>query len=359
MHENDKIRFGFIGAGIMGSIHLQQFAAHPEVEITAVADLDPARRDAARENHGLRTVFDDGDALLRSAEVDAVVIATHNNDHARYAIAALDAGKHVLLEKPMATSTAEARAILDAEQRSTGKLLIGHHMRWQWPYAQAKQHALEGKFGNIYYVKAGWFRRKGIPAWGSRYTQDAYMKGGASVDIGVHMLDLAMDMLGQPEPVSVFGTTRSELGPRRIGLGSWGVRDMNGRFDVDDLAAGMVRLANGTMINLEVTWAAYTDAESNGPYLHLMGDQGGISIRNADGHWMTEAFDNAVDLPLAPPKSPADARTLIAAHFIDCIRGRAEPRVTGYSGYLNCAILEGLQRSSRERREITGLLATT
>ena len=131
---------------------------------------------------------------------------------------------------------------------------------------------------------------------------------------------------------------------------------MAGSFDVDDLAAAMIRLDDATVINLEVSWAAFTDAEENGPYLHLMGDQGGVSVRGAAGKWMIERFDTSVDVVLQPPAQAVDERTSIASHFVDCIRRDATPLVSGWSGYVNSAILKALYRSSETGHEVTDLL---
>ena len=217
-----KTRIGFIGAGIMGGLHLQHFSRLPDVEMAALADSNPGRLENAKTTYGIPAAYSDGAQLIAEADVDAVVIAVPNRLHAPLAIAALRAGQHVLIEKPMATGAAEAKAILDAERESGCKLLIGHNMRWSWPYAAIKPQVEAGEFGKIYYVKAGWFRRKGIPAWGSPYTQLAAMGGGAAYDIGVHMLDLAMHLIGgDRRPVAVFGAAYSKIGPQRIGLGSW------------------------------------------------------------------------------------------------------------------------------------------
>lgn len=352
-----KTRIGFIGAGMMGALHLQHFSRLPDVEMAALADSNPVRLREAKATFGIAAAYSDGAQLIAEADVDGVVIAVPNRLHATLAIAALRAGRHVLLEKPMATSAAEARAIIEAEKASGRKLLIGHHMRWSWPFAAIRPQVEAGEFGDLYYVKAGWFRRKGIPAWGSPYTSQAHMGGGAAVDIGVHMLDLAMHLIGgDRRPVAVFGAAYSKIGPQRLGLGSWGERNMAGAFDVDDLAAAMIRLDNGAVINLEVSWAAFTDAEENGPYLHLMGDKGGVSVRNAAGKWMIERFDSPVDVALPPPAQRIDERTAIASHFLDCIRQDATPLVTGWSGYVNSAILEALYRSSETGREVVDLL---
>jgi predicted dehydrogenase len=178
------------------------------------------------------------------------------------------------------------------------------------------------------------------------------MGGGAAVDIGVHMLDLAMHFSGGSRPVSVFGAAYSKIGTQRMGLGTWGERDMSGSFDVEDLAAAMIRLENSTVINLEISWAAYTDAEGNSPYLHLMGHAGGVSVRENSGKWMIERFDSSVDIALVRPSPPVDERTSIAQHFIDCIERDATPLVDGQSGYVNSSILEALYRSSETGKEV-------
>src|SRR5205823_13415468 len=138
------------------------------------------------------------------------------------------AGKDVLLEKPMALHAADAVRIAQAQKESGKILMVGHQMRFRWWVRQAKQRIENGDLGEIYYAKCGWFRRKGIPAWGTWFTQKAVSGGGPLIDIGVHLLDLTLWLMGNPKPVSVSGATFAAFGPKKCGIGSWGAPNWNG-----------------------------------------------------------------------------------------------------------------------------------
>ncbi len=148
-------------------------------------------------------------------------------------------------------------------------------------------------------------RRKGIPGWGTWFTQMKKSGGGPLIDIGVHMLDLSMHLMGDTKPVSVYGSIYSEFGPKRKGIGSWGTPDWNGLYDVEDLATALIKMENGTTLSLDVSWAAHMDTD-NQPYVHLLGTEGGASIKGPNGKLMTEMFDRTVDVPVVTPEGDED-----------------------------------------------------
>jgi predicted dehydrogenase len=351
-NDNDNIRFGFIGAGTMGTIHMETFRQIPGVELTAVADVSEARANQVAAEYGVAKAYSDSGRLIADPNVAAVVVSVPNAFHAELAIAALEAGKHVLLEKPMAMNAEEARNVMKAQQASGKTLMIGHQMRWNAEIAEAKRRIEEGKLGRIYYMKAGWLRRMGIPGWGTAYTSQAMMGGGSAVDIGVHMLDLALYLSAPRKPIGVYGAAFGEIGKQRKGIGTWGVPNWNGAFDVDDLATAMIRLDDGAMVHLEVSWAAYTDGEDNGPYLHVMGDQGGLIIRDSGSLFLTEENGESVDYPFSAAQEEEGAERLkLAGHFLSCIRTGDIPITDGLSGFVNQAVLDALYRSSRTGAE--------
>lgn len=178
------------------------------------------------------------------------------------------------------------------------------------------------------------------------------MGGGCAVDIGVHMLDAALHVCAPRKPIGVYGAIYGAIGSQRKGIGTWGVPNWNGSFDVDDLATAMIRLNDGTIIHLEASWAAYTDGEENGPYLHVMGDQGGIVIRDSGSRFLTEAEGQPVNEVLAEPSGDGVERLLLAEHFLTCIRSGAAPLTDGWSGYRNQKVLDALYRSSETGSEI-------
>lgn len=347
MSANERVQIGIIGAGGIGNEHIKGFQATPGAFVTAVTDVyQPLALERAKQ-YGIPTVYSTYQELLQDPGIDAVVVAVPNDAHAPIAIEALQAGKHVLLEKPMAINAASAKEIVKAYRKSGKVLMLSHQQRWESVYLQVKEQIDKGAFGRIYNTKAGWMRRKGIPGWGSWFTQMHKAGGGPLIDIGVHMLDLSLHFMGAPKPVSVFGTTYAEFGPKRKGIGDWGKPDWNGIYDVEDLATALIKLDNGGTITLDVSWAANTSFQDNGPYIYLMGSDGGASLKMGQGFLHTELFDRTADVELLVPENDEGPRVRMNAHFLSCIREGREPWTSAMSGLANSLVLEAIYESSR------------
>jgi predicted dehydrogenase len=351
MSTQQPIRIGVIGAGNIGNVHITSFKDHPGAEVTAVTDsyLPLAEKRAAE--HGITTIHPNVEALIADPNIDAVVIGVPNQFHAKFAVQALQAGKHVLLEKPMGIDLPSAKEILKAHEASGKILMIPHQMRWSSVSMQVKEQVDKGALGHIYNAKAGWFRRKGIPGWGTWFTQKDQSGGGPLIDIGVHLLDLALHLMGNPKPVSVYGSTYAEFGPKRRGIGAWGTPNWDGTYDVEDLATALIKMENGSTLSLEVSWAVHMDTDSQ-PFIHLMGSEGGASIRGDQGKLLMEAFDRAAEIELKAPANDVGNRIRLNDHFLECIREGKQPLTSALSGFTNNLILDAIYESSRTGNEI-------
>lgn len=350
--KTEQIRIGVIGAGNIGRVHMETFQKLPQdAIITAVTDtyLPLAQQRAAEYN--IPHCYETAAQLIADPDIDAVVIGVPNKWHAPLAVQALQAGKHVLLEKPMAIDVPSAREIVNAQRESGKVLMIPHQMRWEWLPLQLKQQVDKGAFGRIYNAKVGWFRRKGIPGWGTWFTQSEESGGGPLIDIGVHMLDLAFFLMGNPKPVSVYGSTYAEFGPKKRGIGTWGTPNWNGCFDVEDLATALIKMEDGSTLSLEVSWAVHMDTDSQ-HFIHLMGSEGGASIRGNQGKLLTETFDRAVEVSLAAPSNDEGGRIRLSRHFIECIREGSQPDTSVMTGFTNNLILDAIYESSRTGHEV-------
>ncbi len=241
-----KIRIGVIGAGNIGNVHLQHFSKLSDLcEIHAITDVYLPLAESRAKQYTIPHVFASTNELIQHPEIDAVIVGVPNQFHAPLAIQALEAGKHVLLEKPMGIDADAARLIYSASKKTDKVLMIAHQMRWEYVSMMIKEQIERGELGQIYTAKTGWYRRKGIPGWGTWFTRMDQSGGGPLIDIGVHMLDLALYLMGHPKPVSVFGSTYAEFGPKKRGIGSWGKPDWNGVYDVEDLATAMIKMEDG------------------------------------------------------------------------------------------------------------------
>lgn len=345
------LRIGIIGSGAIGNVHMDTFKKIPEAVVAAVTDTYLPLAQQRAEEHGIAVVHKSPQQLLEDDSLDAVAICVPNQFHASLAIEALKQGKHVLLEKPMAISLADARAILDAKHASGKVLMVAHQMRFNGLSRAIKGMIEDGKLGRIYNVKTGWWRKKGIPGWGSWFTRKDMAGGGPLIDIGVHMLDLSLYLMGNPRPVSVFGTTYAEFGPQRRGIGSWGTPNWDGYYDVEDLATAMIKMDNGATLTLEVSWAAHSAGMGEDPFIHLMGTEGGASYAGSSGSFVTHDEESVVEENIVPIEGEED-RILMTRHFLDCVASGREPISSALTGFTNNRILDAIYESSRTGSEV-------
>ncbi|QQE80523.1 Gfo/Idh/MocA family protein [Alicyclobacillus sp. SO9] len=344
------IKIGLIGAGNIGSVHLDVFQHVDGASIAAITDAYLPLAEQRGAEYQLR-VHQSVEGLLNDESLDAVIIGVPNKFHAPLAVQALQAGKHVLLEKPMGLNAEAAKEIVRAERTSGKVLMIAHQMRWQSNSIEVKKQIEKGALGHIYSAKTGWFRRKGIPGWGTWFTQKNESGGGPLIDIGVHMLDLALYLMGNPKPVSVFGSTYAEFGPKKKGIGTWGTPNWDGIFDVEDLATALIKMEDGSSLTLDVSWAVHMDT-SNEPFVHLMGSEGGASIQGNSAKLLTELYDRAVDIPVAEPKDDEGERVRLSRHFVECVRNGTPPITSAMTGLANNLVLDAIFESSETGLEV-------
>ena len=304
-----------------------------------------------QRNSVLQRVLANPEELIDHPDVDAVIIGVPNQFHAPLAIRAIEAGKHVLMEKPMGINSNAAKQILKASRASDKVVMIGHQMRWESIPMQIKEQVERGELGRIYTAKAGWMRRKGIPGWGTWFTRMDQSGGGPLIDIGVHMLDLSLYLMGNPKPVSVYGATYAEFGPRKMGIGTWGKPNWEGTYDVEDLATALIKMEDGSTLALEVSWAVHMDTD-NTPFVHLMGTEGGASYRGANGKLLTEKFDRAEETELRKPENDEGERNRLSRHFLACIREGKQPITSALTGFTNNLVLDAIYESSRSGNEV-------
>lgn len=352
MSEQNKIKIGIIGGGNIGGVHAKEFTElGNECEVIAITDVNIAAANDKAKQYGIPYVAESAEALIQRDDIDAVVIGVPNQYHADLVLLALEAGKHVLIEKPMAIHAEAARQIVKASQKSDRIVMVSHQMRWESIPMQIKGQIDRGELGKIYTAKTGWFRRKGIPGWGTWFTQMNQSGGGPLIDIGVHMLDLALYLMGNPKPVSVYGATYAEFGPVRKGIGTWGTPNWNGTYDVEDLATALIKMEDGSTLSLEVSWAVHMDTD-NTPFIHLMGSEGGASYRGANGKLLTEKFDTPIETNLIKPDNDEGERARMSRHFLACIREGKQPITSAWSGFTNNLVLDAIYESSRTGNEV-------
>ena len=250
-----KLRVGVVGCGgIANAKHLPAMKKNGNFEIVAFCDLIEEKALKAKEEYGTEDalVCTDYKEVLKQ-DVEAVYVLTPNSAHAPISIAALDAGKHVMCEKPMAKTYAEAKAMVEAAERSGKILTIGYQSRYRADSAYLKRACENGDLGEIYYAKAHAVRRRAVPTWGV-FLDAEKQGGGPLIDIGTHALDLTLWMMDNYEPEMVVGSVYRKLADQKETGNAWGDWDPN-IFTVEDSAFGFIRMKNGATINLESSWA--------------------------------------------------------------------------------------------------------
>ena len=256
---NDKVRVGIIGCGgIANGKHMPSLAKIPQVEMVAFCDIVVERAEKAAKQYGIpgAQVYEDYKKLLEDKTIDVVHVLTPNRAHSFITVDALDAGKHVMCEKPMAINSVEAKKMLDAAKRNGKKLTIGYQTRQRSDSQFLKAEADAGTFGDIYYAKATAIRRRAVPTWGV-FLNEYEQGGGPLIDIGTHALDLTLWVMNNYKPAYCLGTTYHKLNKDTETGNAWGDWDPE-KFTVEDSAFGMIVMENGATINLEAAWALNT-----------------------------------------------------------------------------------------------------
>jgi predicted dehydrogenase len=346
---NGKIQVGVVGTGgISRDQHLPGWGEVPFAEVAALADVSEeslARAAELAPVSGSRQ-FRDWHDLVTLDDLDIVDICTPNKTHAPIALAALQAGKHVLCEKPLATTAEEVLSLVQAAGAGGRLLMAAQHFRFNPTSRQLKALIDDGMLGDIYYARGQWLRRRQVPGRPT-FIERRLSGGGPALDIGVHVVDLAFWLLGAPEPVSVSAMTSDQLAHRPDLGGQWGDWDRQ-RFDVEDFAVAFVRFANGAVLTLETSWLLF-QPEREVVRLQCYGTRGGAIW--PDGVLAGETNRVPWDLRLEePPKVRAFHEEIL--QFAVAVRDGLPSPVPPEQTLSVARILEGLYRSAHERREV-------
>ncbi|RIO83925.1 gfo/Idh/MocA family oxidoreductase [Staphylococcus gallinarum] len=275
-----KLNIGIIGCGgIANGKHLPSLEKISEASLVAFCDIDKAKAQLAAETYGSNDskVYEDYRDLLADKTIDIVHICTPNNTHKSITVDALDAGKHVMCEKPMAKTTDEAREMINAAKRNKKKLTIGYQNRFRGDSQYLRKVTQRGDLGEIYFSKAHAIRRRAVPTWGV-FLDEEKQGGGPLIDIGTHALDLTLWMMDNYEPESVMGSTFHKLGQQENAANAWGSWDPK-QFNVEDSAFGFIKMKNGATIILESSWAL-NSLEVDEAKCSLSGTHGGADMKD-------------------------------------------------------------------------------
>lgn len=363
-----KLRIAVIGSGtIANAAHIPAWRDQPGVEIVGVADTVPENAHGTAGRHDIAYASECAEKMLAELRPDAVSVCSPAGCHKEHTIAALRAGAHVLCEKPLALTAADAAEMFDEAEKANRILLAGQSMRFYNQIAAAKEFADLGELGEIYYADAARLRRRGVPMHGT-FHKKSVSRGGVLYDLGVHILDTLLWIMGNSAVVAATGVTYTKLANRNEDIITSPVESgafagiFNGQsydcrdFDVEDLAAAFLRLQSGATITLRVSWAANVPDNAGGVW--IMGTQGGLWFdpRVLDLRLVKNLGRYQVDvtpkLLLPQPNHPFYAHWKEIAHFVRAIRGDEEVCVKREEVLNVTRTLEAIYKSAAEGREI-------
>ena len=352
-----KFRIGIIGTGWIAEAHIESYLQMEDCEIVAAADLIPGRAEKFMERYGVTGVnfYPSHKEMLDSEELDAVSVCTYNKTHAECTIYALNKGVNVLLEKPMCVTTEEAVEIMKAEKASGKLLSIGFQPRGDENMKMIKKIVQSGELGDIYYIQTGGGRRRGIP--NSTFIEEKTAGIGAMGDIGCYSLDMVLNAVGYPKPLTVSGYTSAFFGPNPM----YNNPADAARFNVEDFAAAFVRLEGGIILDFRIAWAMHADTPGD---TIIFGTKGALRIPSTEcwngstGGPMTIYHDVAgerVETIIPEIEAPANDKGLFykkVRSFLDAIADGGEAPVPSKEILYNQAIIDHIVKSSKLGKEI-------
>jgi len=348
------MKIGVIGAGSISESHLQAYANNKEVEIYAICDLNEERAQAKADKYGSTKVYVDYHELLADDKIEAVSICTWNNTHAEIAIAALDAGKNVLVEKPLCKTVEEAFKVEEAVKRSGKVLQVGFVRRYAHNTNIIKSFIDNDELGEIYYAKASCLRRLGNP--GGWFADKERSGGGPLIDLGVHVIDVCWYLMGKPKVKSVSANTYNKLGNRSNvkNLSFYKAADYDpAKNTVEDLANAIIRFENGASIMVDVSFTLH--AKQDKISVNLYGDKGGAELE-PELTLITEKYDTILNAVPQTDSSTFDFRQAFQSeidHFIASVKGEKETLSPIEDGVEMMKILCGIYESSEKGKEIS------
>ncbi|MBR5152818.1 MAG: Gfo/Idh/MocA family oxidoreductase [Clostridia bacterium] len=358
-----KVRIGIIGTGWIAETHMREYMKMPDVEIISGADLIEGKAEAFFANMGCPDVkcYNSHKELIDAGGIDAVSICTYNATHAECAIYALEHGVHVLLEKPMCVTLEEAIAICKAEKESGKVLSIGFQPRFDNNMKMVKEIVQSGVLGDVYYIQTGGGRRHGIPTpFGTSFIEADKGVIGALGDIGCYSLDMVLNAIGYPKPLTVTGYISNFFGKDPEYFASEGKpRAYADIFGVDDFGAAFIRLEGGIILDFRIAWAMHLDTPGD---TIIMGTKGSLRIPSTECwngtiggplklYQRVAGKDVVTEFPMQPPTEEGNFYHKIRT-FLDAVKDGKEAPVSSKEIIINQAIIDAINKSSKLGEEI-------
>jgi predicted dehydrogenase len=347
----NTLNVAVIGVGGIARTHMPGWQASPYAEVVAGSDINGEALEKWGKLHNVTRLSTQMGDILGDPDIDIIDICTPNMTHTPLVVAALEAGKHVICEKPLAPTPAEVRQMIDARDRSGKLLMTAQHFRFSGISQAMKREIDSGALGDIYHAR-GWMLRRNAFIPTPTFVNKALSGGGPCIDIGVHILDVTLWLMGHPKPVAVTGVARAELARKKGAFSIWRDGPVPDDFDVEDFAAAFVRFENGATLMLEVSWLLHHDTASEDMQCWLYGTEGGC-------HWpKAEFLSTNYETKQLYNRVLKFTRDAMEPHAFECyefaraiVEGQPSPVPPEQSLHV-ITILDGIYRSQREGREV-------
>jgi predicted dehydrogenase len=346
------LKVGIIGVGGIANTHMPGWAASPYTDVIAASDISADALSVWSQKYGIDKVSTTPADLINDPDIDIIDICTPNNYHAPLAIAALEAGKHVICEKPLAPTPAAIQEMIDARDRSGKLLMTAQHFRFSGTAKAMKSEIGTGALGDIYHARSWMLRRAALPVRPG-FVLKEHASGGACIDIGVHILDLTLWFMGNPKPVSVTGVSRTELAHLPGAFGIWG--EVPQVMDVEEFASAFVRFENGATLILEVAWMLHheTGAGMEDMQMWLYGSRGGAHWPKSEIYQTNNATKQHYNRTLKLTSNQLEPHAQECVEFAQAVVEGTPSPVPPEQSLQVMTILDGVYRSQEAGREVS------
>ncbi|NDH65260.1 MAG: gfo/Idh/MocA family oxidoreductase [Microbacteriaceae bacterium] len=354
-----RFRVGVVGLGYAGSTHMKAFSKHPKTVLVAIAGKEVDRLESLSAEFNVATTASDWQDLVADPNIDIISIATPNSLHHPIAVAALKAGKHVFCEKPLSITAEQAQEMVAAASANNRILEVAFNYRRRQDIGMAQNLVASGKLGRVYHSRVSWKRRAGIPGLKSWFTSAELAGGGAAIDLGPHIVDSLLYMLGEPKVTAVSAVMHGELG--RAGYGGMDsamqMAGSTGLFEVEDLCSAIMRLDDGSSVAFEITWASHAVDDEDISF-ELLGVDSGLRIfipRYATEDTITLFGDEDGEHYVRKPKitSTGEGHLAVLNEFIEHVVSGEFALYTGEYALHRTNIIDALYRSAKAGKEVT------
>ncbi len=354
----ETVGVGVIGCGI-GKWHLEGYDTDPRAKVLAISGLEDRCKELATE-HNVPDVYTDYRELLARPDIQVVSIAVPNFLHVSIGLDAIAAGKHVLIEKPLARNTEEGARLVRAAETAGLVLGIVFNRRSRSDMQVLKRYIDRGELGEIYHARAYWNRREGIPGLGSWFTSKDGAGGGPLIDLGVHVLDMALWLMDEPNVLRASAATYNKIGSQ--GIGNWSGNRFSAtaeqRYEVEDFATAFLRTDRGSTLSIEASWVEFS-SRTDEFGVSLLGSKGGAELNVKDyatvGTLKLFTFQDGVQVdiePHLPQKTASAGHGEIINAFLDSVIDGVPMSPDGRNGLERTALIDAIYASATEGREV-------